>query len=429
MATDAVELQAPDVTPSASMATDVVELQAPDVTPSASAVSDATIEEGVRKHVITTFIRRNQIKQRRVQRNRKESKESFRLRIQKWHASFRERLVRTGFQTFYHPKWGHFLPRQRWNVDQCPLPFCNDTGKTYELVEKGKKVWAGQPHSGADKRMCSLQICFRPEGKQPPIAIIFRGKGKRISKEEKQQWDTDVDVYWQKNAWADQQFCVQWAEKTLAESVSQEDRFVLVCDNLTSHKRDPFKDAIREIGGLIWYGEPNATDIWQPVDAGYGQQVKVMVKQAFFRWLEDDYNSDLWYDATRSFTASDKRILVTKWVGDAWRKLNNVKYDAMRRRFFEKTGCLLTATGEHDELVQPEGLPNYQVPAPSMADPSNDLPTTNDNDIHEMDDVVGLDEFENDDEMLQLYAEHEEVYDAQDDAQDDGNVFDIFSMY
>ena len=420
--------QASDVTTSASAAADVVDLDSPqasDVTTSASAVGDALIEEGVRKHVVTTFIRRYHIKQRRVQRKRKESKESFHQRIQKWHASFRERLVRTGFQTFYDPKWGHFLPRQRWNVDQCPLPFCNDTGKTYELVEKGKKVWAAQPHSGADKRMCTLNICFRPEGTQPRIAIIFRGKGKRITKEEMQQWDTDVDVYWQKNAWADEQFCIEWAEKTLAQSVSQEDRFVLLCDNLTSHKMDTFKNAIHELGGLVWYGEPNATDIWQPVDAGYGQQIKVMVKQAFFRWLEDDYNSALWYDATRSFTAGDKRILVTKWVGDAWRKLNHVKYDGMRWRFFEKTGCLLTASGEKDELVQPEGLINYQVPAPSMADPSNDPPTTNDNDGHEMDEVDVLDEFENDDEMLQLYAEHEEVTTAQ----DDGNVFDIFAMY
>ena len=60
-----------------------------------------------------------------------------------------------------------------------------------------------------------------------------------------------------------------------------------------------------------------------------------------------------------------------------------------------------------------------------MADPSNDPPTTNDNDGHEMDEVDVLDEFENDDEMLQLYAEHEEVTTAQ----DDGNVFDIFAMY
>ena len=49
--------------------------------------------------------------------------------------------------------------------------------------------------------------------------IIFRGTGKRISKVEKKAYDTRVDVFFQKNAWADSGFCMAWAEKCFRKSL------------------------------------------------------------------------------------------------------------------------------------------------------------------------------------------------------------------
>ena len=59
------------------------------------------------------------------------------------------------------------------------------------------------------KRFCTLNVYFRPTGEQPKLAIIFRGKRKRLSAVEKASWDKDVDVYFQKNAWADTEFCLE----------------------------------------------------------------------------------------------------------------------------------------------------------------------------------------------------------------------------
>ena len=36
---------------------------------------------------------------------------------------------------------------------------------------------------------------FRPEGKQPCLAIIFCGKGKGISLDESLAWHADVDIF------------------------------------------------------------------------------------------------------------------------------------------------------------------------------------------------------------------------------------------
>ena len=51
-------------------------------------------EEVVKKHVIVTFIRRNHLKYRRIQRNENQHKEYFPEKLVKWHGTLRERLVR-----------------------------------------------------------------------------------------------------------------------------------------------------------------------------------------------------------------------------------------------------------------------------------------------------------------------------------------------
>ena len=83
------------------------------------------------KHVIATFIRRHHLKYRRVQRNKNQSKEAYREKLQKWHYTLRERLVRTGSTSKdYDTKWGYYQPKQRLNVDQSPLPFATECKKT-----------------------------------------------------------------------------------------------------------------------------------------------------------------------------------------------------------------------------------------------------------------------------------------------------------
>ena len=117
-----------------------------------------------------------------------------------------------------------------------------------------------------------------------------------------------------------------------------------------------------------------------------------------------------------------QRILVTKWAGDAWRRLADQKYDAFRQRLFEETGCLLTATGEEDNKVQPEGLPGYQVP-PVVASrkPYPQLPISNGSSsyIEELpEEEVVVDDFEAEDNDVELFKSSES----------DGNVFDLFDL-
>ena len=97
-------------------------------------------ESKLGKHVVVQFIKTYNVKMLTKQRNKKRPSESFREPMQKWHATTRERMLRTGLNENYDPKWGRFTPRQRLNVDQSPMPFAIVVKRTYDHYEKRVKV-------------------------------------------------------------------------------------------------------------------------------------------------------------------------------------------------------------------------------------------------------------------------------------------------
>ena len=91
----------------------------------------------VRKHVITTFLRKYNVRMRARQRNRSKPKEAFRADLMKWHSTIREWLVRMGAGSeAYDAKWGRLLPSQRFDVDQSPIPFVVDCNKHMKLLNR-----------------------------------------------------------------------------------------------------------------------------------------------------------------------------------------------------------------------------------------------------------------------------------------------------
>ena len=173
----------------------------------------------------------------------------------------------------------------------------------------------------------SASAHFRPTGEPPRLGVIFRGTGKRISQDEKEAYHPDVDVYYQENAWANTKVSFEWVQKTLSPSVKDDERFVLFCDNLTAQVSNEYKECVSQLNGVVWYGLPNATDLWQPVDAGYGQILKTLICQAQRRWLDDDENAEKWYGHDSYFTSKERRILITHWIGEAYEKLTSAEYD------------------------------------------------------------------------------------------------------
>ena len=83
------------------------------------------------------------------------------------------------------------MPRNRYNVDQVPVPFVNEQDKTYETLG-ATQVWVSQPSAGLDKRQATLQLCIRATGVQnDKPALVFTGKG-NVSNEEKKSMTKEL---------------------------------------------------------------------------------------------------------------------------------------------------------------------------------------------------------------------------------------------
>ena len=65
------------------------------------------------------------------------------------------------------------------------------------------------------------------------------------------------------------------------------DRHVLFVDNLTAQQTDDFKKSISDLKGVAWYGLKNATELWQVVDAGIAQTLKVLAGHNYQKWLDE----------------------------------------------------------------------------------------------------------------------------------------------
>lgn len=59
------------------------------------------------------------------------------------------------------------------------------------------------------------------------------------------------------------------------------------------------------------------------------------------------------------FTASDRRVLITKWVGEAWARHSQKK--DMTKRAFKKCGVSTAIDGSEDSCISIRGLEGYTV--------------------------------------------------------------------
>ena len=123
-------------------------------------------------------------------------------------------------------------------------------------------------------------------------------------------------MYWQKCAWADRNVSVDWLSKTFSSVVTDLDvkDFVLFCDNLDCQTCEEFRK-VKQLGGVTRFGPAGQTDAWQPVDSGYGRLLKILTKNEQQDWLKEDENFEKWAGNADKFTAKERRILITYWVG------------------------------------------------------------------------------------------------------------------
>ena len=139
-----------------------------------------------------------------------------------------------------------------------------------------------------------------------------------------------------------------------------------------THMVEPFEKLCAANRVLCWYGEPNMTDPWQPIDASIGKTCRDLALGSAFGveayLLKSKKNRQAWNgkkgDGKSFVNLQFKRLMALQFVGRAWAEIHdNPEYADMHANAWIKTSCLLTADGSDDDKVSPQGFPKYVVPA------------------------------------------------------------------
>lgn len=313
------------------------------------------------------FTSRNSLSPRRATNGKHESVEDRLHKIKRWHVRFRWRLA-SGPTSKLHPKWGRWLPQNRLSVDQVPCNLREGNRSTY--AESGsKRVWMVGTKADDGKRFCTLQIIARasngssdkPRRGQPKIGIIFRGKGARISDDERAAWHKDVHVRFQPKAWADAAYCEAHAAFEMREATeearSRGEQSVVLYDNLHGQTTAEHLKILQTRANCSRHLLPTGvTSEIQLIDDGIGYAVKNEMGHALDNWLTQGENMQLWVAKEGGFPMWKKRALITHLAAEAWERVCG-RFD------FEKAatriGMRMTIDGSGDEYIKLQGVENY----------------------------------------------------------------------
>jgi hypothetical protein len=109
------------------------------------------------------------------------------------------------------------------------------------------------------------------------------------------------------------------------------------------------------------------TEMLQPIDSGIGSILKTIMGQVQDEWLDIEDNLLAWEGDPNALTKLDaraRRILITKWAGEAWEKLTTApEYKDTIFKCFLRTGALITSDFSDDDKICPlAGLKVYKIP-------------------------------------------------------------------
>lgn len=132
------------------------------------------------------FKKRHNIAFRRLSNKKTSAASDGKETIERFHRNLRTSLktTRRRNNAKLDGKYRRWLPQNRYNVDQVPLPFVIDQDKTYEM-KGSEQLWISQPSSGLDKRQATLQLCIRAEGQQTSSRVLYFGEKEMLVQKRK----------------------------------------------------------------------------------------------------------------------------------------------------------------------------------------------------------------------------------------------------
>ena len=107
------------------------------------------------------------------------------------------------------------------------------------------------------------------------------------------------------------------------------------------------------------------TSLVPPGCTSHVQVVDVLINKPFKDKIcclfEDHLDKNLGQYVDGKINASQRRVLMTKWVDGVWSKVGKMKGSIIRS--FKKCGLSVALDGSENDEFMIEGLPEYQMPS------------------------------------------------------------------
>jgi len=267
-------------------------------------------------------------------------------------------------------KWGRFPPHLHHNIDQVPLPIVVSQDDTFTCDDDKDVHIAGHCKGGLPKLKFTMHVVVNTgEGKDCDGHIELIGKGKVMhgtcfSVAERSQWNKDVKMFFQPNAWMNQEvmaLSVKRFNSHMLKQWSSKAKALLTCNHIDAHGFQGTKDIMANFGRVLLFCFPPAvTNAVQPIYAGCGTSVRCAIGRLLDEWLMKSDNLEMW---EAGMTAGQCRVPIS----------NNANEEALQNdsagiSCFHCCGVLLTTDGSEDGLIKPQGRTLLSLTIPELVD-------------------------------------------------------------
>ena len=149
----------------------------------------------------------------------------------------------------------------------------------------------------------------------------------------------------------------EWAHPFKIPIGQNSDGKILIADVHRAQQTNSVKELLRKHKTSLVNVPSGCTSRVQVVDVFINKPFKDEVRSLF----EDHLDKNLGQYVDGKINASQRRVLMIKWVGEAWSKVGKMKNSTIRS--FKKCDLSVALDGSENDEVNIEGLPEYQMPS------------------------------------------------------------------